>query len=141
MIFEAPNDVLSSDGETEVILPSELESLILSYIKGRKIPKKMKLLLSAPVIAGGQSYNSPEEIWKTTPRFREWCTERLQWLSEQPDKTVQRAVYLIRDYTTSNYGWIRSIARMVEKENYAKKHLASHIEAAKPKVTDVDFGD
>lgn len=106
IVYNNPLSLEPEENDQIIDLPTELESLILTYIKHnrKRLSKKMQKLLEAEVVTNGATFNSPEVTWKND-LFKKWAEERLSWLSQQPGARVEQAVYLLRNYSSPKYGW------------------------------------
>lgn len=127
---------LSIENDSEIELPSELESLIMEYIHHNRtrLSKKMRKLLNHPVISNGKTWASPESMWILT-LYREWAEERLIWLSAQHINRPEQAVYLLRNYGAPVYGWL---AWKVERN---KEPLKSPMFASVNPIEKISYGD
>lgn len=120
--FNAPADLLSNEQE---VVPdkTELESLILALIphSRRTLSKAIKEGLRRPVTALGNTYPSPEDLWKTDEAFKIWVEEKLIALAKLPGMNVYRAAYAISIYD-GKYGWVKpsNIPNIVEEDLWSE---------------------
>lgn len=83
----------------EIKSPTELQSLIYTYIKGkRKMSKKLIDVLNSSFVNNGMTMKSPEELWATDPDFKIWAEKTLKELAKDPLMVIERAVYTLRFY-------------------------------------------
>lgn len=114
--YQASANAMMTEDSAEPTV-TELESLILTYIKHtrKKVNQEHHKLLNSPVVAGGQTYGSPEQLWATDPMFKTWAERQLQALAKINNMNVGWAINALRQYDHPKFGWVKPKTNLVEE--------------------------
>lgn len=91
---------------------TELESLLEATMRRtqsfRHLSKAMRLLLRLEVVANGATHDSPETLWDSNPRFKEFCVQHCEWFSIRSKgvRSQERLVRGLVQYDRPTYGWL-----------------------------------